>query len=299
MHHLELKVSSVPDSYGGVQAPLGNKDVRPAVGGIRCVPRSWHLLQPSSREGVECFWCWEHSSGSVSSRSVSVGALPRLPFHYGRSVHQHRGPPPPASISEPASASHKQDFVVSVFKHASRQQRPRTSLTKHRHQVSHGPEFHARSCLLRASRITRAPRPVSTRRPRCALSRLPGGGGCDGGSGGVSGSGRTCDLAGLPSGVGCPGPSPHHGCLRPPQLTRGHCCMEGSHCLPADSWCCTLEKEQHSLRTQTRLSRALECTPVIATFRGQHLHMTSGCQGVVTLRRSRGSRVGLFFSKNN
>lgn len=175
------------------------------------------------------------------SRQVSLLEL-CLGFHSimaGQFISTGGAPPPPASISEPASASHKQDFVVSVFKHASRQQRPRTSLTKHRHQASHGPEFHARSCLLRASRITRAPRPVSTRRPRCALSRLPGGGGCDGGSGGVSGSGRTCDLAGLQSGVGCPGPSPHHGCLHPPQLTRGHCCMEGSHCLPADSWCCT------------------------------------------------------------
>lgn len=82
-------------------------------------------------------------------------------------------------------------------------------------------------------------RAVSTQHPPCAPSRPPAGGGCDGGSGGVSGSGGTCGSAGLQSEAGCPGPSRHHGSLRPPQLTKGHCCMEGSHCLPAGSWCCT------------------------------------------------------------
>lgn len=82
-------------------------------------------------------------------------------------------------------------------------------------------------------------RAVSTQHPPCALSRPPAGGGCDGGSGGVSGSGGTCGSAGLQSEAGCPGPSRHHGSLHPPQLTKGHCCMEGSHCLPAGSWCCT------------------------------------------------------------
>lgn len=116
--------------------------------------------------------------------------------------------------------------------------------------------------------------PVSTRHPRCALSRRPEGGGCDGGSGVGSGSGRTCDSGGLQSEVGCPGPSPRRGCLRPPPLTRGRCCTEGSRCLPAGSWCCNLGKEQHSLRTQSRLSRRLGCTPVLATPRCQHLHVT-------------------------
>lgn len=92
--------------------------------------------------------------------------------------------------------------------------------------------------------------PVSTRHPRCALSRRPEGGGCDGGLDVGSGSGRTCDSGGLQSEAGCPGPSPHHGCPHPPLLTRGRCCREGSRCLPAGSWCCNLGKEQHSLRTR-------------------------------------------------
>lgn len=116
--------------------------------------------------------------------------------------------------------------------------------------------------------------PVSTRHPRYVLSRRPEGGGCDGGSGVGSGSGRTCDSGGLQSEVGCPGPSPRHGCLRPPPLTRGRCCREGSRCLPAGSWCCNLGKEQHSLRTQSRLSRRLGCTPVLVTLRCQNLHAT-------------------------
>lgn len=103
-------------------------------------------------------------------------------------------------------------------------------------------------------------RAVSTQHPQCALSRPPACGGCDGGSGGVGGSDGTCGSAGLQSEVGCPGPSRHRGSPRLPQLTKGHCCMEGSHCLPVGSWCCTLEKEQHSLRTQSRLRWG--CSPV-------------------------------------
>lgn len=86
---------------------------------------------------------------------------------------------------------------------------------------------------------------VSILHPRCALSRPPVSGGCDGAWGGVSGSGGTCCSVGLRSEVGCPGPSPHRGSPHRPPLTRGHCCMGGFHCLPVGSSYCSLESEQN------------------------------------------------------
>lgn len=155
------------------------------------------------------------------------------------------------SVTEPASDPHKQDFVVPVFQQASGQQTSGTTLDEVRHVTGlyagscHMTGPYAGSFLRRAFCVTQghsAPggeRVVSTQHPQCALSQPPAGGGCDGDLGGVGGSGGTCGSAGLQSEAGCPGPSRHHGSLRPPQLTKGHCCMEGSHCLPVGSWCCT------------------------------------------------------------
>lgn len=246
MHHLELKVSSVQLWW------------HPGTARKRGSPSSgwWHLV------------C--HVPGLCSSflpvkglSASGAGSIPlaRFPLHVSllevcllsHSITAAQFIRLPLHITEPASDSHKQDLVVSVFKHARRQPRRRN----HTGQSVWCDRTVCRLIFFSPSEHPASGgegRAVSTQHPPCALSRPPAGGGCDGGSGGVSGSGGTCGSAGLQSEAGCPGPSRHHGSLHPPQLTKGHCCMEGSHCLPAGSWCCTLEKEQHSLRTQSRLA---------------------------------------------
>lgn len=161
----------------------------------------------------------------LRSHSIMSGQFIRLPLRYRTSIRSPQ---------------------------ASRQQTSGTTLDRVRHVTGlyAGSFLRREFCVTQGHSAPGGERVVSTQHPQCARSLPPAGGGCDGESGGVGGSGGTCGSAGLQSEAGCPGPSRHHGSLRPPQLTKGHCCMEGSRCLPVGSWCCTLEKEQHGLRTQ-------------------------------------------------
>lgn len=130
MHHSELKVSPVPCSYVGVQAPLGSKRVCPVVGGIWRTSflasgsalfqlRGWVFLVLGAFPWLSFLskhLCWSFADCSIPLWQVSSSA-PTPNFHFRTSF-----------------SSSQTGLCGLSFKHASRQQTSPTELGEARIQ---------------------------------------------------------------------------------------------------------------------------------------------------------------------
>lgn len=276
MHHLELIRSSIQQLWYLGTAKKQSEIFQKHAFLSRCATfpvSGWARFSLFQLRRAACFWLlgtflWLSLTKVPNVSFIGLvslfGGLPSAPSHwyYGSFINQAYFP----SIPEPACTFANMILLwLLILKHTNGSKWVKPLWTKHKHQGSPAGDY-LMLALLPSRTFCTSQIPsshggqgsVSTPHRRCVLSQPPAGGGCGAAWGGGSGSGGTCDLAGQQSGVGRPDPSPRRGFPRPPQPTRGRCCMGGSHYPPVGSWCCNLENEQNKqLRASRRRPRWL------------------------------------------